>query len=148
MITLCRILSEQKHHIFGSAGPHGAVHVRARAPAFGSAEATEVTLMNQRFVALHMMWEKIAPDDPTRAPATIEWRVLEREANLSRCRPPRVAVRRRDASPACRHRRWGSSTGAAEHKCDGRDSVRRRPNKPSGHRNDEYDLRSEHRPAR
>ncbi len=30
-----------------------------------------ITLINERFIALHMMYERIAPEEPTRAPVTI-----------------------------------------------------------------------------
>ncbi|MCY1379931.1 hypothetical protein D9M69_676980 [compost metagenome] len=45
-------------------------------PAAGPASASapkppRMTLKNERFIALHMMYERIAPDEPTREPATI-----------------------------------------------------------------------------
>ncbi|MOA49836.1 hypothetical protein D3C78_1727710 [compost metagenome] len=44
----------------------------AAAPASASApKPPRMTLKKERFIALHMMYDRIAPEEPTREPATI-----------------------------------------------------------------------------
>ena len=53
-----------------------------------------ITLKNERFIALHMMYDRIAPDEPTSEPGDDQHRVVQREADARR-RPARVAVEHR-----------------------------------------------------
>ena len=46
-----------------------------------------ITLMNERFIARHMMYERIAPDDPTSEPAMISMGLLSEKPMPAAAQP-------------------------------------------------------------
>jgi hypothetical protein len=75
--------------------PTGCLAAAGRRRAAVAAEAAGMTLMNERFIALHMMYERIAPLLPTSAPVMMRRSLLSmKPAALGG--PARVAVEHRD----------------------------------------------------
>ncbi len=46
-----------------------------------------ITEMNERFIALHMMYERIAPEEPTSEPATISIELLSEKPMPAAAQP-------------------------------------------------------------
>ena len=46
-----------------------------------------ITEMNERFIARHMMYERYAPDEPTRAPVTMSRSLLSKKPAAAAAHP-------------------------------------------------------------
>ena len=71
MITVSALASGECRVVGAAALDRAFADASAAASALSPPKPPRITLKNERFIALHMMYERIAPEEPTSDPAMI-----------------------------------------------------------------------------